>query len=682
MCGIAGVVGGSARGHRATLEATALQMANMLKHRGPDGFGVWCDESAGVALSHRRVAVLDLSQDGHQPMQSHCGRYVLTYNGEVYNFRSLRRALIGAGHRFRGTSDTEVLLASIVEWGLAGALGRINGVFAFGVWDREKATLHLVRDRLGEKPLYYAQAGEDFVFGSEIGALRAHTGFSHELDPAAVSLYLRFGFVPTPFSIFAGVRKLPPGAMLTVGLSRVKEAPEPEHYWDLRTVVENGIAERFRGTPEEATNELEDLLRDAVGLRAHADVPVGAFLSGGIDSSAIVALMQETGVAKTFTIAMPDAGFDESQDARAVARHLGTDHTEVQFGVDDALRLIARLPEIYDEPFGDPSQLPTLLLAATARRDVTVGLSGDGGDECFGGYNRHIFGSRVVRWANRVPRVLRVAGANALDSRDADTWNTVIARLARYLPLSQVVRSPGEKIQKLADVLRLERPDLLYMLLVSVWRNPSEIMPWTNEPSSLATDPLRWPQLQDPVEQMMFVDTAMALPDDMLTKFDRACMSVGLEARAPLLDHRVVEFSWRLPMSMKIRNNEGKWLLRQVLYRHVPRNLVERPKMGFDPPIGAWLRGPLRDWAENLLDRRRITEEGLLDPGPIRRAWEQHMTGRRNCDYKLWCVLMLEAWMEEQRVARGRTPSSIAGDGMVLGRQSVEAYNRSSGSVP
>jgi asparagine synthase (glutamine-hydrolysing) len=647
----------------------------MLQHRGPDGFGVWCDERSGVALSHRRVAVMDRSHDGHQPMQSSCGRYVLTYNGEVYNFRSLRDALIRAGHIFTGTSDTEVLLASIVEWGIAGAVARINGVFAFGVWDRKKATLHLARDRLGEKPLYYTQSGGDFVFGSEIGALRAHPGFSHEVDVDAVALYLRFAYVPTPLSIFEGVRKLPPGAMLAVGPNWTHNMPEPQRYWDLRTVVENGSREPFGGSPEEATEELEDLLQEAVRLRAHAEVPVGAFFSGGIDSSSVVALMQNGGaeVAKTFTIAMQDANFDESRDARAVARYLGTDHSEVRLGIEDALRLVQRLPQIYDEPFGDPGQLPCLLLAEMARREVTVGLTGDGGDEVFGGYNRYILGPRVARWAERMPRALRFAGARLLENYPI-TWNAKFSRLSGHLPRALRVRNPGDKIGKLVDLLRLAGPDSLFPTLVSIWRDPAEIMPQANEPSSLAMDPLQWPQLLDPVEQMMFVDTAMTLPDQLLTKYDRACMAVGLELRAPLLDHRIVEFSWRLPVSMKVRNNEGKWLLRQVLYRHVPRELVERPKTGFDPPIGGWLRGPLRDWAENLLDRRRLDNEGLLNPEPIRLAWEQHLAGQRNWDYRLWCILMLEAWLEEQRTFDSRTERPTPRPAQIEGSSSVYTH--------
>ena len=646
MCGIAGVLDARRATTAASLVSTLTAMSEQLRHRGPDDDGVWVDETRGVGFAHRRLSIVDLSVEGHQPMKSRCGRYRFVFNGEIYNHAKLRDELLRLGQQFRGHSDTEVGLAAIATWGLDAALERFNGMFAFGLWDEHAQVLSLARDRLGEKPLYYGRAGDDLVFASELKALRAHPRFAADIDRGALALYLRYTYVPSPHSIFEGVRKLPAGTVLRIPAGAAGDLPEPQPFWDLAGVVTRCADETVTWSEDEAVDRLDELLREAVALRMHADVPLGAFLSGGIDSSTVVALMQaqSTDRVRTFTIASPEAGFDESEHARAVARHLGTDHTEVELGADRALELIPTLPHRYDEPFSDPSQLPTSLVCAVARRHVTVCLSGDGGDEVFGGYNRHVYGERTWRRVSTMPFPARRAMARLILAGSPSAWDATVARWGRCLPHRLRVANAGDKAHKVARLLDAAHPDDVYRTLITQWHRPADLVGAGPEPGTLLDAPHRWPRFDDITRRMMFLDTAVSLPDDMLTKVDRASMSVGLEARVPLLDHRVVEFAWRLPASMKIDRSQGKRLLRRVLDRYVPRTLVERPKQGFDPPVGAWLRGPLRGWAEELLSSRALVDAGLVQAAPVREAWAQHLGGTRNRDYDLWTVLMLQAW--------------------------------------
>ena len=648
MCGIAGLldVGGRVEGV-ASLAAIAEAMSDTLRHRGPDDGGCWHDSTGAVALSHRRLAILDLSVLGHQPMTSETGRYVTTYNGEIYNFRLLHRELSAARHQFRGGSDTEVLLAAIEHWGLNAALDRITGMFGFALWDRQRRELHLVRDPLGEKPLYYTWLGSHLVFGSELKALRAHPAFAAPTSREALTLLLRHGYIPAPYSIHDQVWKLPAGSVLTVSADGPPGHGQPRQYWSLREVALRGQADPFTGSTDEAVDELAKLLAASVRGRLEADVPLGAFLSGGVDSSAVAALAQaeSSGPIKTFTVAMEDQRLDEAADARAVAAHLGTDHHEVSCTPTDALDLVPRLPDMYDEPFADPSQLPTALISAVARQHVTVCLSGDGGDEVFGGYNRYVLGGKAWQSIQRTPAVARRMASRLLFAAEQDTWDRIGSVVNRLLPAGARQRSYGVKAHKLAGLLSATSEQALFLRLVSHWQDPTAVVHGVAEPLTAVTDGSAWPELTDNTARMLLIDGVTTLPDDMLVKVDRASMAASLETRLPLLDPAVVEFAWRLPMEFKIRGGTGKWVLRHVLHRHVPRELVERPKMGFDPPLGDWLRGPLREWAEDLLDPRRIADQGFLDPIAMRKTWDEHLVGKRNHDYALWAVLMFQAYL-------------------------------------
>ncbi len=649
MCGIAGFW--DRQPARAEdLQGRVVGMIDTLRHRGPDDAGSFVDAAAGIALGTRRLAIIDLSAQGHQPMASSDGRYVVSFNGEIYNFSELRAGLEGLGHRFRGSSDTEVFVASVQRWGVRATLARCNGMFGLAVWDNQERQLHLARDRFGEKPLYYGWAGSAFLFGSELKALRAHPAFRTEVDRDVLALYLRHNCVPAPFSAFKGIAKLPPGMFVTLGASTPPTVlPEPEAFWSLCDVAEAGVAARWEGTEAEALVELDATLRDAVGIRMRADVPLGAFLSGGIDSSLVVALMHAHSASKvkTFTIAFEDAGYDEATDARRVASHLGTEHTELLMTAADALETIPRLPALYDEPFADSSQIPTAVLASLTREHVTVAMSGDGGDELFGGYNRYAWGERFWRLVEPVPRPLRGVAGALLGVVPPRVWDRGARRVQRILPRSFDLRLPGTKVHKVARVLPAADLHETYVLLASHAVQPERLVLGAREPRSLLSRPTLWPASVGPVELMMYLDSMTYLPDDILTKVDRATMAASLEARLPFLDHRVAAFSWRLPPDLKVRGGTGKWLLRRLLYRYVPPELVDRPKAGFGVPLGDWLRGPLRPWAEELLDSRRIERDGYLAAEPVRRMWRQHLSGRFDRQYELWDVLMLQAWLAD-----------------------------------
>jgi asparagine synthase (glutamine-hydrolysing) len=646
MCGIAGFIDLSVEKERLALTSIALGMSHSLTHRGPDDGGVWVDAECGVGLAHRRLSIVDLSPEGHQPMLSADGRYVLSFNGEIYNFGKLRAELETMGHPFRGHSDTEVMLAAICQWGLEAAVKRFVGMFAFGLWDRRERTLHLVRDRIGEKPLYYGWVGKVFLFGSELKALRAHPDWHGEIDRGALALLMRHSYVPTPYSIYQGIAKLVPGTIFSLALPNHSKVTT---YWAAKAAAETGIQHLFSGAEAEALTRLEELLRDAIAGQMIADVPLGAFLSGGIDSSLVVALMQAQSAApvKTFTIGFHEAEYNEATFAKAVAEHLGTDHTELYVTPAETMAVIPRLPTLYDEPFADASQVPTFLVSELTRRKVTVSLSGDGGDELFGGYNRYFWGKSIWDKVGGIPRALRRLAAAGLTTVSPATWDAAFQGLTPVLPANFKQRAPGDKLHKLAEVLAVEHPEAMYRNLVSSWKTPTEVVLGSQEPTTFLTDKQQWAEVSDFVLRMMYLDLISYLPDDILVKVDRAAMGVSLETRVPYLDHRVVEFAWRIPLALKIRHNKGKWLLRQLLYKFVPPALIERPKTGFGIPISDWLRGPLQAWAEALLAEGRLRRDGFFAAAAIRTKWEEHLSGQRNWQNYLWPVLMFQAWWEE-----------------------------------
>jgi len=654
MCGIVGIWGQVS----GTDEALG-RAVHRLAHRGPDDAGLWSDINGGVALGHSRLSILDLSPAGHQPMLSACGRYVIVFNGEIYNHLNLRAVLENAARlpsslpargngdlAWRGHSDTETLLACVAAWGIERTLKATVGMFAFALWDRQERKLVLARDRLGEKPLYYGYLAGTFAFASELKALRELPGFVAEIDKGAVALLMRYNYIPAPHCIYHGLAKLLPGTWLemTADFTRQRRMPQPRVYWSVVEAALDGTSNPSAFESDaQATAALETELSRAVAGQMLADVPLGAFLSGGVDSSTVVALMQaqSSRPVKTFSIGFDEADYNEAIHAAAVARHLGTEHTELYVSPQDALAVIPKLPTIYDEPFSDSSQIPTYLIAQLARGQVTVALSGDGGDELFGGYTRYFLAARLWKKIGRMPQTFRRFVVRAILGLPPQAWDKLYHLLAPLIPKARRWATPGYKLHKGAALLSSSDGLALYRGLVSHW-DPAGVVLGTDEPlTHLAHPPMALPSLTD---QMMLLDALSYLPDDILVKVDRAAMAVSLETRVPLIDHRVFEFAWRLPLHYKVRDGTGKWLLRQVLYNHVPPGLVDRPKMGFGVPIDSWLRGPLREWAEDLLDEERLRREGYFQPEPIRRKWSEHLSGRRNWQYHLWDVLMFQAW--------------------------------------
>lgn len=649
MCGITGFIA-SFRESDDRLQSHALRMARAIQRRGPDDEGSWSDARHGIALAHRRLAIVDLSPQGHQPMPSACERYVLVYNGEIYNHLELRAEL--AEHPWRGHSDTETILACFSRWGVRETLPRLVGMFAMAVWDREQASLTLVRDRMGEKPLFYGELPSgDFVFGSELKALRAHPRWQGEVNRDALALYMRHNAIPAPHSIYRGIQKLMPGAWAEFDHKGLKAEGR---FWNLEQLAQQWSATPLSLTDEEATDELERLLRQALQGQMMADVPLGAFLSGGVDSSTIVALMQaqSSRPVLSFSVGFDVPGFNEAVHAKSIAAHLGTQHTELYVSSQDALAVIPKLASLYDEPFADSSQIPTFLVAQMARQHVTVALSGDAGDELFAGYTRYVLARRLWAQLSRYPMALRRAAAGIILSQPVERWNTLARWFGPLLPALRTQANIGDKLYKLAaHVLLADSPESLHRALVSHWHEPTNLVLGSSEPAT-ALD--RIPLSGSPdrmVAQMSLLDQLTYLPDDILVKVDRAAMGVSLETRVPLLDARVVEFAHRLPMHQKLRGSQAKWLLRQVLYRHVPRELIERPKQGFAVPLDQWLRGPLRDWAEHLLAPESLTKAGLLNVAEVRQKWNEHQTGTRNWQYQLWDVLMLQAWHDSTMAA-------------------------------
>lgn len=652
MCGLTGF---HSFATNDSLSDIATRMADTLVHRGPDDAGVWVDERCGLALAHRRLSVLELSRAGHQPMISHDQRRVIAFNGEIYNHLELRERLQAEGRApdWRGHSDTETLLACAAAWGVEKMLQATVGMFAFALWDRRKQELVLARDRLGEKPLYWTWQGGTLIFGSELKALSKHPAFGADVDRSALASFMRHGYIASPHSIYQGVNKLPPGHWLTLPLAQTDKAraARPVPFWTIAGAVSAGLDTPLQGSPEEAVDALERRLSHSVRGQMLSDVPLGAFLSGGIDSSAIVALMQaqSSRPVRTFTIGFDDRRYDEAPHAAAIARHLGTEHTELYVRPEDALAVIPTLAGIYDEPFADSSQIPTLLVSKLTRQHVTVALSGDGGDELFGGYNTFRFAPGLWRRIQRIPAPLRGITTSLLSRVAPSGWDAMLGRL-RSSGLSRPGRRlDGDKLHKLSSLLSSPDQREFYRRLSSHWVRPEQLVRGSSEAATLLTDTSALAGTDCFEHYMMAASAGMYMPDDILVKVDRAAMAHSLEVRVPMLDHRVVELAWRMPLGWKIRDGEGKWPLRQLLYRHVPKALMERPKKGFSIPLADWLRGPLREWAEALIEPGRIAREGYLRADLVGHAWQQHQNGEQDHSSRLWCVLAFQSWLQEQR---------------------------------
>jgi len=648
MCGITGFWNKHSQSE-GNFEGLVRKMTAKLSHRGPDDAGTWNDPEKGVALGHQRLAIQDLSPAGKQPMLSNSGRYVIAYNGEIYNACELKAELANdssVSHDWKGHSDTEVLLAAVEAWGLKAAVSRFVGMFAFALWDKDEGALHLVRDRLGIKPIYYGKSGKTFLFGSELKALKQHPDFEGEIDRNVLGLFFRHNYIPAPYTIYQNFRKLEPGTILTL---RGPDSSSMTPYWDAWETIHKARSSPFCGSYEDAVEELEVLLCESIKSRMLADVPLGAFLSGGIDSSLVVALMQKQSSqpVRTFSIGFEDTGYDEAPFAKEVANHIGTDHTELYVTPRQAQEVIPRLATIYDEPFSDSSQIPTYLVSELTKKHVTVALSGDGGDELFSGYSRYRLADMAWNRIRNLPRFLKFPFQHLIGAIPEQALNLLYKPFAPFMPKSLRLRNPGKNLHTLADLMRRSDERNLYHNMISHFKDPSMIVPGVVEPSSKLT------QSQQPEgltfnEWMMAQDLVSYLPDDILTKVDRASMAVSLEARVPLLDHRVVEFSWGLPLEWKCKERESKIILKDLLYKHVPKKLLDRPKVGFGVPIDQWLRGPLREWSESLIEEVSLQQEGFLDAKFVRSMWQEHLAGKRNWQGQLWSVLMFQAWLRDE----------------------------------
>ncbi len=651
MCGIAGYLSPT---RIASPEIVLAEMAGTLMHRGPDDSGIWLDVSSGIGIAHSRLAVIDLSPTGHQPMVSVSGRYVFVFNGEIYNHLELRKELNASSvaQNWRGSSDTETILAAIETWGVTRTLEKSRGMFALALWDKSEKCLLLARDRLGEKPLYFGRQNGCFLFCSELKALKKHPAFAGEISRDALTLYLQHNYIPTPYSIYTDICKLDPGSMLKVNIDSMMTGQvfKPQKYWSFTETFDTGKRDRFSGGDDEAINRLELLLGESIETQMVADVPLGAFLSGGIDSSIVVALMQKRSEKpiKTFSIGFADHQFNEAGYAKEVSRIVGTDHTELYVTPRHALEVIPNLPNIFDEPFSDPSQIPTCILSQMTRQHVTVSLSGDGGDELFGGYDRYRWGQQINHVANLVPDKLLKPLATLMKTVSPSALNRIFLMISQVIPGKYQVNRLGDRVHRLSEILLAESPEMRYCKLVSHWDKAEDVVIGGKKPAALFDNISSGITSQNYTEFMMVLDSVTYLPDDILVKVDRAAMAASLETRIPFLDHKLVEFACSLPLHMKIRKGTSKWLLKQVLYRHIPKEMVDRPKMGFGLPMDAWLRGPLREWAEDLLSTSRLENDGFFRPEPIRQKWKEHLSGERNWQYHLWDILMFQAWKARQ----------------------------------
>ena len=652
MCGIAGLLTSA----ECVDEAALKLMGSRLVHRGPDDSGLWVDQKVGIGLVHRRLSIIDLSSHGHQPMASPSGRYIITYNGEIYNFKALRKEVQGVVPDLclQGGSDTEVLLVAIDHWGVEEALKRSNGMFAFALWDKKEHCLYLARDRMGEKPFYLGWVMNTFLFASELKALKDYPGAKWAVDRTALTLFLRQGFVPAPWSIYEGLYKLPTASLLRINKEQAPRAltlnellQQTKSYWSLDKVVEIGIREPFQEDANTAADHLETLLTDAISMRMLADVPLGAFLSGGIDSSIIVALMQSVSdrPVKTFTVGFDDAKYNEADYAKAVADHLGSDHTELYVSAKDALDLVPTLPNIFDEPFADASQIPTFLVSHLIHRYVTVALSGDGGDELFYGYGRYRAAYSVWSVFGVLPYHLRLSFAKLIKVIPQSAWDGFDRCLPQSNRIFHTKGALGFRMHRLAKRLSVKDFDGFYRNMTEFWPDAEHVVIGSAVRDRDLFQALSTGVFSDPRQNMMFHDQLNYLPNDILVKVDRASMAVSLETRIPFLDHRLIEFAWSLPFSFKLRQGQEKWLLKQLLFRHVPPGLVERPKQGFAIPLAEWLRGPLKEWASEMLDAGKMKQQGYLVAAPVQRLWRAHLSGRGDYSYVLWAVLMFQAWL-------------------------------------
>jgi len=664
MCGIAGVFDASGTTTQSELLDIGQRMGNRLTHRGPDAGDVWSDNNSGLVLAHRRLSIIDLF-GGAQPMSSSSGRYVLTYNGELYNYRELRAELVKRGIVFRDHSDTEVLLAALSEWPIEKALSKVVGMFAFALWDQKEKKLILGRDRMGEKPLYYGWVGKSFVFSSELRAFDECPQWEKQIDVEALALFFRHNYVPEPHSIFRGIYKLPVASYLVVDAKTAKCSPKdfspfpvselsssfsPTVYWSAHGPL--GEFSFSPGSEVEATSNLRQLLQSTIKDKLIADVPIGALLSGGVDSSLVTALIQEASpsAVETFSIGFDSEAHDEARYAKSVAAHLGTDHHEMYVSGKDALAVVPEIPSIYDEPFADSSQIPTLLISRLARQSIKVALSGDGGDELFGGYNRYVWGQRLTKIRGATPLVTQKCYRLLVESLPPRAWNAIGRQAAMLVGPSRAIPMLGDKLYKSLHLIGRRDFFQSYTSLISIWQDSISLVIGSKQVGhGVRTSDILKSQFSE-IEKMMALDSLHYLPGDILVKVDRASMSTGLEVRAPLLDHRIVEFALKLPLELKLKNGIGKWLLRQVLYEYIPKPLIDRPKMGFAVPLADWLRGPLKNWASDLLDQQSLASQGVLNTDLVSEKWREHLSGHRNWEHQLWGVLMFQSWMQKENI--------------------------------